>query len=632
MQRLLSFVGVLLFLFVSLVPAVHAQERRDGTTGDLPHVLPPAPFQGKVIVPRPERQPRPKVSDINVEFVPTGETIFNGQYSCDSWPAEAQIAFQRATTTWAQTIDTEVPLTVRACWTSQLGANVLGAAGPFTYFANFQGAPQQETWYPIGLANALAGEDLNGQDPEIFALFSASRNDWYFDEDPNGLQPNELDFETVILHEIGHGLGFTGSGSYGQDGCGQADAGCYGLQSSNGDLFPVIYDLFVEDGPGSPMLSYANPSQELGNLFTGGAPSGGAGGIYFNDTPVNAEVGAPAKLYTPSSWSGGSSYSHWDQQTFITTLMKPALPAGQAIRDPGLSAALMESIGWLRFNPEVFNLALASAPAEGDATLSWEVGDNAQIQEYYVDVRYFDEAYRQVKVIDGSNTAGGTLQTTIEDLGLGQHTFRLRWKRSDGTEGSSSTEPSVTFQLTTFEVAAEASTDDPLNRGRLTANWSVPPGTDLRDYVYEVSYRSGLTRPFQTIRTTTETQATLENLFPGRYTVRVRMIDEVSGTTYTLQQEASANVEFSGDVAITDVYPNPTSQRIHFNVTTRTAQQGNIVVYNTLGQRVYEATRDFGRQTPESVDIPVGGWGSGVYFVRVSSDVFQRTFKVAVVN
>ena len=96
-------------------------------------------------------------------------------------------------------------------------SGTLAAAGPATFFAAFDNAPDDNTFYPVALANALAGRDLAEDLPDIFADFNGA-----VDSDPNCLSNarfyygfdhaganNTIDFYNVVMHELGHGSGVT---------------------------------------------------------------------------------------------------------------------------------------------------------------------------------------------------------------------------------------------------------------------------------------------------------------------------------------------------------------------------------------------------------------------------------------
>lgn len=93
-------------------------------------------------------------------------------------------------------------------------SGVLGSAGAVTLASDFAGAPLSGTWYPIALANRLAGTDLATTANDITARFNSSvdnstclgTSSWYYGYDHN--EGNDIDLLAVVLHELSHGLGF----------------------------------------------------------------------------------------------------------------------------------------------------------------------------------------------------------------------------------------------------------------------------------------------------------------------------------------------------------------------------------------------------------------------------------------
>lgn len=134
------------------------------------------------------------------------------------------IAFQSAADIWGSILSSPVPIYIQASFQSlpcSATSGVLGAAGAIQVFANFPHAPLRNTWYPVALANKLAGGDLapgdQGTDADdIIAVFNSdlgqtnclSSTGWYYGLDDN--HGNQVDLVTVLLHEFGHGLGFAG--------------------------------------------------------------------------------------------------------------------------------------------------------------------------------------------------------------------------------------------------------------------------------------------------------------------------------------------------------------------------------------------------------------------------------------
>src|SRR5207247_2331354 len=79
---------------------------------------------------------------------------------------------------------------------------------------NFTGAPFTNTWYHQALANQIAGRDLDTAHDDIVARFNSSIDTgcfgsvrWYYGTDHN--EGGNADLLAVVLHEIGHGLGYS---------------------------------------------------------------------------------------------------------------------------------------------------------------------------------------------------------------------------------------------------------------------------------------------------------------------------------------------------------------------------------------------------------------------------------------
>jgi hypothetical protein len=112
--------------------------------------------------------------------------------------------FQYAADIWGASLDSNVDIVVRASF-DPLGANVLGQAGTTSVFRDFPGAPFPATWYHSALADKLVGVELNPGAADISAQFS-SDFPFYLGLDNNHGVLNDL--AVVVIHELGHGLGF----------------------------------------------------------------------------------------------------------------------------------------------------------------------------------------------------------------------------------------------------------------------------------------------------------------------------------------------------------------------------------------------------------------------------------------
>ncbi len=255
---------------------------------------------------------------INLEFGPM-------------FPDDAKPAVERAVDIWSQSIESVVPVNVQAIWDS-LPPNILAQAAPYEVFHDFEGAPMANRQYAVALANQLAGEDLNPAAPDMVVKF-AEDTEWYLGLDgevPDGV----YDMVTVALHEMGHGLGYLGSANH------NGNSGFIGFQG-----IPFIFDHFVEESDETSVLEYISGTVTLGNVLESDA-------LYWGGDNGNAaqEIGRP-RLYAPTSWAAGASFSHLRESSYpegnANSLMTPFLNTAESVHNPGaVSLGMMQDMGW----------------------------------------------------------------------------------------------------------------------------------------------------------------------------------------------------------------------------------------------------------------------------------------------
>ena len=159
-----------------------------------------------------------------------------------SWDQQARDAFEYAADIWETLLVSNVPITVDAEW-ENLGPDILGGAGPYNFYKTGS-VPGifDDTWYAVAITNSRYGSDLVPANPDISASFNSGYNDWYYGTDGN-TPGNKIDFTSVVLHELGHGLGFVGSMTVFNG------LGYWGLTNDGGiTYFPIIYDRYTENG------------------------------------------------------------------------------------------------------------------------------------------------------------------------------------------------------------------------------------------------------------------------------------------------------------------------------------------------------------------------------------------------
>ena len=252
------------------------------------------------------------------------------------------VAFEHAAAIWAGLLDSSQAIIVGATFDPQpceATTASLAAAGTNTVHRDFTGATVVNTWYPAALANALAGADLAPGINDIDAIFNSAIDEaacafpkvWYYGLDGNP-PAGTIDFVSVVLHELGHGLGFqtfvdlgTGTRLNNFD-----DIFMLWLENhSTGRLYPEMNDSArVSASVNTGNLHWVGPDvvAQSGGLTSGRHPSG------------------HVEMYAPDPQDPGASVSHFSTALSPDELMEPSFTG--ATHEVGLAAALMQDIGW----------------------------------------------------------------------------------------------------------------------------------------------------------------------------------------------------------------------------------------------------------------------------------------------
>lgn len=127
------------------------------------------------------------------------------------------IVFQQAASIWGGILPSAVQIRVNATFdplTCTSTTAVLGSCGTSSVWRDFTGAEYAGTWYPQALANKLYGADLDPATADMTARFNSGLGGasclagsyWYYGLDHD--HGTNVDLLVVLLHEMGHGLGF----------------------------------------------------------------------------------------------------------------------------------------------------------------------------------------------------------------------------------------------------------------------------------------------------------------------------------------------------------------------------------------------------------------------------------------
>lgn len=288
----------------------------------------------------------------SITYVQAGGTDAWGE-PCYAFPTNAKTAFNAASNVWANIVNSSVPITITACWASLGSPTTLGYSAAGGVIRDFPAAPRANTWYAFSLANALAGYDLTPSYQDIHITLNSLLS-WYYGTDGN-VPFYQMDLMTVILHEITHGLHFSGT---------MENVGGLGYWGLGG--YPDIYDVFMRDGGGTPLLYYYSPSMALGNVLV-------SNNIWFHGANAAAANGNKrVRMYAPYTWAYGSSYSHLDYTTFNNTanqLMVYAFSNGESVHDPGtVTIGLLKDLGWPALSLPTVTTKAVSGVSAGSAT------------------------------------------------------------------------------------------------------------------------------------------------------------------------------------------------------------------------------------------------------------------------
>lgn len=295
-----------------------------------------------------------------------------------AWTPAAKAAFEAALSVWSHTVESSVPIVVEAT-AKQLPPGALGAAGPADVLRNERGTPTREgdplaraeasladdVFEPLALFNARTRRDAAPGQPDIVAQFDPSQSFLYFGLDGRP-GPEQYDFRSIVLHEIGHGLGIVGSGEV--TAAGRATIGLPGANGNAAVRAPLAFDEHTytttpqqAGNGGRRLLDLPNGSAELRTALTGEQ-------LYWaGQLARTAAGGNEVRLFAPSqcgqvglerpcragesAFQPASSYGHLDERTYPAgspeTLMTPVLDNGESVAAPGqIALGLLSDMGY----------------------------------------------------------------------------------------------------------------------------------------------------------------------------------------------------------------------------------------------------------------------------------------------
>jgi hypothetical protein len=233
-------------------------------------------------------------------------------------PDKYRPAITAATDLWANTFNSSVPINIRARALPIDDLNIIARATPVKFFNNFSNIPDNTLWYTSAMANAIAGKDLDPKNPEISIDINANLDPQFYLQTDGNVPTGEYDLESIVVHELGHGLGFLSNTDY--------VSGVGSLQQ------PTPFDAYAQSENGKSLADYPCFSLALGTAMT--SP------LYWSGpNAIAANGNSKPKLYAPPIFDPGSSISHLDEDTYPSgtpdALMTPRMPKGEVFHTLG---------------------------------------------------------------------------------------------------------------------------------------------------------------------------------------------------------------------------------------------------------------------------------------------------------
>ncbi len=347
--------------------------------------------------------------------------------------------FQHAADIWGSILGNADTIYVNANFDSLLctaSSAVLGSAGPKYIVRDDPGFPYPGTWYHVALGNQLAGTRLiprtTYQMGEITARFNSELDGnpnclggrtWYYGYDGN--EGSLIELLPVVLHELGHGLGFSTT-TNGQTGA-----------FNNG--YPGAFDHFLYDS--TTHRTWSDPAesaaQRVASAVSGTRLLWNGPAVAYGIVDLGYSAGFDAAhrpfMYAPASYAPGSSVSHWDTSMFPNALMEPALSTSLS-SDVDLTKHAFVDLGWLSMATATTLAEFTVEDFDTGVLVRWRFADPSGVSAITLErapgtVGPWSAVDAELFTRDGLTAA---MDATVES-GT-RYWYRLRVVQSDGSQ------------------------------------------------------------------------------------------------------------------------------------------------------------------------------------------------------
>jgi len=248
---------------------------------------------------------------------------------------------------WSEKLIGSVPVKINVDFIYISNPNVIGQSYHMPMAQNTGQVPTSptSTWYPSSLWHQLVGY------PQISGLnimLEMNSNFSFYFQTTGNPNSSQIDWITVMLHEVNHGLGF------------------YPICQSNGIYYansntanPGIFDRqFYQGSTGDVRFTDLDQSQRAALLISNNLFAGAPDSYLFQ-----AHNGKRVKMYAPTTYQGGSSGSHWNYSPGFTTFMTASISQGWKFHTiTTREVGILKDLGW---KDEVLELIFVSFNPNG---------------------------------------------------------------------------------------------------------------------------------------------------------------------------------------------------------------------------------------------------------------------------
>jgi len=480
---------------------------------------------------------------------------------------------------WSEVLSSSVPVDISVMSINLGNPQVIGQSYRQPNYWN----PETETWYCSALGNHMAGYNVVPNQRDIRLEMNSQFNFYYQITGNPGY--SQTDWITTMLHEACHGLGFYTL-------CGSDGSYSYTTSSGSGasTSFPGAFDRQLFQGLTGPALTSLTQTERAALVKSGPnvsswSPSYGDGDLYAGAPESHllaANGGVRVRMFTPSSWQGGSSVSHWSSNVSFPTFMRYYL-SGKLHSIGTRKIGIMLDMGWTQpmIDPDASWVTFHANGGEGNMSKQQFLPE--QTQELRINdfsrTGYTFENWNTEPDGEGDTFTANQSITISNDMDLyvqwQANTYTLTFNPNGGTVSPTSKE--VTFGEPVGELPI------PIRAGHAFQEWRIG-ATPVRE---------------ETIWNHTQAM-----------TVTARWITlSISDTQHTVSLQ---------------IIPNPASHTIELRITGYELRIDKIEFYNIFGQIVKSVP--FAGQTIKdevSQKIDISDLNAGIYMVKIGDQTVK---------